>query len=243
MKLIIEPGLLVSLNSEVSGNTRYYREQLEAAHVTTNGFEQSVTEVTKIVRDPAEQKAAEKVRGKCRSLITSVCTKSRFGLLCPEDREPQLEDRVTSARTLSDDFNRDAVYTHVSFNVFWGVVAQDNVRATAAITTECQKLMEIMQLGLVELDVKKVRAACAKARQMEQMLSSDASLKVDIAVRVARQACKRIVKAGEAVVKEIDRNAIRNIGLARTSFLDLAVNGDDVDFDVPLLSFGRAVEV
>lgn len=241
MRSIIEPGLLVCLSSEVRGNTKYYKEQLEVAHRTAAGTERSVVEVTKIVRDPAEQKRGEKVRDKSRSLIKSPCTKSKFGLLCPEEREPLLVSRIDQAQAVVNEFNREAVYTHVSLNVFYGVVAQDNVRATQAITSEIRKLMEDMQTGLVELDVKKVRAVAAKARQMEQMLSEDAAIKVDIAVRVARNACKRIVKAGEAVVKEIDRNAIRTIGQARTAFLDLAVNGDDID--VPVLSFARAVEV
>lgn len=242
MKRIIEPGLLVSLNTSVRGNTRYFKEVLEYPHLTAVGEERSKHETTKIITDPDEQKAADKVRDKCRSLIKSVCSQSEFGLLCPEEREDELIEVIEQARELANEFNAAAVYTHVKVSIFWGMVAQDDVRATREIAAEIRDLLQDMQSGLAELDVKKVRAICDKATQMGQMLSTDSKTNVDIAVRAARASCKRIVKAGEAVVKEIDRNTIRTIGMARTSFLDL---DDDGEFEiaVPAVSNARVVEV
>lgn len=239
-EIVIRPGLLVALSSQVRGNTTYLKEQLEYAHLVAGGEERSKWETTKMVIDPAEQEAASKVRDKCRSLIKSVCSKAEFGLLCPEDRRADLLERIEECNELTAEFNREAVYTHVGVSVFWGTVAQDDVRATREIMKEVRELMEDMQSGLAELDVKKVRAIADKARQMGQILTPEAKTKVDIAVNTARRACTRIVKAGEAVVGEIDRQAIRTIGMARTAFLDFDL--DEIDVAAPVGN-GRALEL
>ena len=241
-EIVMVPGLLVNLNSSVRGNTSYYKDQLENPHLVAGGEERSKWETTKIVIDPDEQKAAEKVRDKCRSLIRSVCSSSsKFGLLCPNERKDELIERVAEARVLAADFNREAVYTHVDVNIFWGVVAQDDVQAAQAVVDTVTDLMAKMQTGLAELDAKKVRAICDETVQLKQILTPDARSTTDIAIRTARSACNRIVAAGEAVVKEIDRNAIRTIGMARTSFLDIDYD-DDIVVTAPAGN-GRALEM
>jgi hypothetical protein len=226
-EIIIQPGLLVSLSGRISGGINYYRQTLEYPHLTESGQERSRWNNTKIVIDPEEMEKAVKTRDKCRSLVKSVCSSAEFGLLCPEDRKPELIERVAEARSLAAGFNLSAVHTNISIRVFWGVVAQDDVRAVQSIAEEVRNLLEGMQTGLAELDAKKVRALADKAVRMKQVLVADRGTSLDIAVRAARAAATRIVAAGEAVALEIDRNAIRTIGMARTSFLDIRDSDDD----------------
>jgi hypothetical protein len=211
---VVRPGLLVSLGTSVKGNTRYYKQQLEAPHEGDGGEERSRWETTKVVFDPAEQERAEKVRSKAGSLIRGVCAKSDFGLLCPEDKAEQLQERIAEAR--------------------------DDVEAVKAISGELRDLMRDMQTGIAELDAKKVRAAADKAVSVGQMLSEDTRKRLDVAIQVARREARRIVKAGETVGLAIDRTVIERIEQSRTAFLDLAetvavaapqVAGRAVDFD------------
>lgn len=99
--------------------------------------------------------------------------------------------------------------------------------------------MTQMQEALEQLDTKRVQALCSKALNMGQMLSPEANADIVAAVNAARIARKKIVAAGEAVVVQIDRQAIEAIGVARTSFLDF---GMDTDIEVEREHVGRAVD-
>ena len=235
----VRPGVLVSLGTSVRGNRTYYKSQIENPHVEATGEERSKWETTKIVFDPAEQAEADKVRDKACSLIKSVCAKSVHGLLCPEHRIDELFERIEQARQLADDFNSTAALTHVAVNVICGRIVQDDVEAVRAISSEVRDLMQDMQKGLVDMDAKAVRAACAKARSVGQMLSEDAQQRLSFAIDAARTGAKDIVKAGEQASIEIDSALMNTIAMARTSFLDLGEGG--VDVGVPVEQ-GRALD-
>ena len=66
------------------------------------------------IRDPAEHEEAIKVRTRCRSLITGVCSTSSFGLLCPEAWEGRLADAVEEAQEMVAAFNGKAALTRIS---------------------------------------------------------------------------------------------------------------------------------
>jgi hypothetical protein len=237
-EIIIQPGLLVSLSGRITGGINYYRQTLEYPHRTESGEERSRWNNTKIVIDPEETELAVKTRDKCRSLVKSVCSAAEFGLLCPEDRKPELVARTAQARALAAEFNSRAIHTTIS------LIAQDDVRAAASIAEEVRELLEGMQNGLVELDPKKVRAYADKAVKMKQVLVPNRGTNLDIAIRAARAAATKIVAAGETVALEIDRNAIRTIGMARTSFLDIRDADDDEEPTFSAASMpGRALDI
>lgn len=238
---VVRPGLLVSLGTSVKGNTRYYKQQLEYPHEGDSGEERSSWNTTKVVFDPDEQDRAETVRNKASSLIRGVCARSDFGLLCPEDKAELLQERIAMARALAKEFNDEANLAHVRVDVIWGRIAQDDVEAVKAISSELRDLMRDMQTGVAELDAKKVRAAANKAVSVGQMLSEGTRERLQDAIKVARREASRIVKAGETVGLEIDRTVIDRIEQSRTAFLDLAepvavaapqAIGRAVDFDV-----------
>ena len=95
----LRPGFLVSLKSSVTGNVQYSSEEIVADHVAEEtGARVAKWQTERVIADPEEHENAIKVRSKCRSLITSICTSSAFGLLCPEGAGEALSKAIAQAR-------------------------------------------------------------------------------------------------------------------------------------------------
>lgn len=216
----LRPGLLVSMNTSIKGNVKYRVQDLGKG-TDENGAEFAQWETMRVVHDPAEHADAIKARTKIRGLILSVCSQSAFGLLCPNDKAEQLREAIAQARELTDEFNQHATLTRMSVNVIYGRIAQDDVEAVRAITGEIRSLMEDMQQGLKSLDVKAIRDAANKAKQVGEMLSPEAKGRLDVAIETARKSARKIAKAGERAAGQVDKAAIIRIDMARTSFLDI----------------------
>lgn len=227
----LRPGLLVSLSTSIRGNVKYRSQDIERDHLDPDGARRARWETERTVIDPNEHDAAVKVRSKCRSLITAVCSDTNHGPLCPLDREPDLIAAVEQAQALAADFNRRATVTRIGVYVITGKVAADDVQAVRAINADVRQLLEDMEDGLQRLDVEKVRAAAKRAKSMGQMLSTEAQAKIQIAIDAARATAKRMVKAGEEAAAEIDRATLRTIREARTGFLDLDEQGEIAEPD------------
>lgn len=239
----LRPGLLVSLKTTVRGNVSYAKQTIEADHATDNGARVARWETERTVTDPIEHDQAIQVRGQCRSLIMAVCSASAFGYLCPDDRADDLAKAIRAARDLAEQFNATAKITQINVYVIAGRVAQDDVEAIRAISSEMRDLMSAMETGINNLDVKLVRESATKAASIGQMLAPGALEKVKVAVDTARAAARkitRIAKAGETAAAEIDRAAIEAIAKQRTAFLDL----DDMvkpTIEAPVAE-GRAID-
>lgn len=235
----LRPGLLVSLNTSIRGNVSYAKETIEAARKTEDGAQVAKWQTERTIVDPVEHEAAGKARNKARSIITGVCAHSAFGYLCPEANADVLVKAIADARKVADDFNKNAKLTRVHVNIITGRIAPDDVEAVKAINSELRDLLADMAQGVQNCDVTVIRNAAARAKSVSDMLAPDAAARARIAIDAARDAAKRLVKAGEAAVQEIDVRAVRAITEARTSFLDLA---DDVAFDAPTVE-GRAIDL
>src|SRR6185312_4752964 len=192
----LRPGLLVALNTSMKGNISYGTREIEGTHINEAGEEVARWETTRIIIDPEEHEAAWRVRNQARKLIYQVCAKSAFGLLCPEDRAPELIAAIAESRAMIERFNSQAELTRVSVNVIFGRIAQDDVEAVRAISGELRDLLADMDEGLKNLDVKQVRDAAAKAKSVGEMLSPDARGRLEEAIKVARASASKIVKAG-----------------------------------------------
>lgn len=227
----LRPGLLVSLKTSVAGNVRYSKQTLEDAHIVDGGAQKARWETVRTIIDPAEHEKAKKARSKASGLIRGVCAESAFGLLCPEGDAQKLEQATAEARKIAEDFNADAKLSRISIFVITGRVSPDDVEALKAINSEVRDLMDEMQRGLKALDVKAVREAASKAKEVGAMLSDEYEARVQIAVEAARTAAKKIVQAGDTGA-EIDEAAIRKIASVRTAFLDLD-EGKPVQAPVP----------
>lgn len=235
----LRPGLLVALNTRVAGNTKYQKQVLESAKIDAEGTLRAAWKTDKTVLDAAEQKAAEQVRGKARNIVASVCAKTAFGYLCPEANAEQLRTALKEAQALVDTFNDSASVTRVAFIPLTGRVAPDDEEAVKAINKEVRSLVSIMEEGVRNLDVKKIRDAADEARQLGQMLNPEAQARITIAIEAARTTAKAIKKAGLQAAQEIDQRAIRALTEVRTAF---------IDFEAPREGFtptneGRAVDL
>jgi hypothetical protein len=220
----LRPGLIVSLKTSVRGNVRYTKRDIESEHTIESGALKAVWETERMVSDPEEFERAKVARGKARSLVTGICALSAFGLLCPENRAGDLEGAIAEARDVARQFNDSARLSKIDVYVITGRIAENDVEAIRAISSEIRDLIDDMARGVENLDAEAVRTAANKARNIGQMLSPEAARRVKDAIDAARSAARKIVKAGEQASTEIDVVALRAITEARTAFLDL----DDV---------------
>jgi hypothetical protein len=220
----LRPGLLVSLKTSITGNVVYNKRDIEPDHETDN-MRRAVWETERVISDADEHEEAVKVRGRVRSLVTSLCAASGFGLLCPESRKADLDEAIIAARKLADSFNDKSRITRVTVNVIAGRIAADDVEAIRAINSEIRDLLATMEQGVARLDAAAVREAANKARALGMMLSPSAQSQVQAAIEIARNAARKIVKSGETAANEVDEATLRALRASRSAFLD--IDGDD----------------
>ena len=236
----LKPGLLVSLKTTIAGNRSSHKSVLNPKIIGADGAERESIKTDTTTLDPAEQETAEQTRRRCRSLIEAVCSSSSFGLLCPENRIPALEQAITNAQILANEFNAKAALTRISIYNVCGRVAADDVEAIRAINSELRDLLTEMETGLRELDVDVVRKAASKARALGQMLAPDAEQRMKAAIAIARRAAREIVKAGDHGAATLDQQAIHAMQSARTAFLDFP--NEDAAVIEPAIT-GRALDL
>lgn len=235
----LRPGLLVGLKTHLKGNVSYATRIIEDEHLDDDGAARETWETERTVADPIELEAAKKARSKAAWIVRRVCANSAFGLLCPADREDDLEKAIAEAREVAAAFNAEAKLSNVTVYVMTGRVAADDVEAVKAIKSEVRDLMDEMQRGIKNLDVKVIRDAADKARSLGQMLSPQAKERVEVAIDVARKVARQIKKAGDAAEIEIDQLALDKITSQRSGFLDM----EEVAAVVTVQETGRAVEM
>lgn len=217
----LRPGVLVVMSTSIKGNKSYIVDQVEDEHTDAEGQLRAKWETTKLIADPVEHKLAVQTRGKVRSLITGVCVKSDFGYICPDERKDELQKRIDEAEKLTDAFNENSELSQLKFYVLRGQVAQDDVQAARALSSELQELVEKMQDGFAKMDADGVRDAANKMVSIGQMLSPDAKRQVDGTVKAVRAMCRQIKKAGDEIAIEIDDVVLDKLAAARTSFLNV----------------------
>lgn len=247
----LRPGFLVALSTSITGNVKYRKEVIEADTLNKEtGALHAKWQTEREVKNAAEQEAATKVRSKVRTIVSSPCSLSSFGLLCPDAAKPDLDKAVAEARALVDAFNATATTTRLKVSILSGKIAPDDVEAIKAINTEITGLLNDMQNGLQKLDIDAVRAAASRAKQMGQMLNASAQAQIQIAIDAVRKTAKKITEAGDTGAKEIDRATITAITEARTAFLDLdeaaalqapTVKGRGVDFEPGTATISQGV--
>ncbi len=223
---LLKPGLLVSLKTAVRGGVFYDRATIEGEHLSETGARVSRWETTKQIPDPEEFERASGVRGKTRSMITAVCCKSAFGLLCPLARETELTDAIAEARKLASAYNGGTERLAVEVFVLVGRIAQDDAEAARAIAAEMRDLMDEMERGIKAADPDAIRDAANRARALGGMLSAETSAKVSEAIEDARKAAreivKRVEKAGEQAATVVAEMSVARIASARFAFLDVS---------------------
>jgi hypothetical protein len=179
----------------------------------------------KVIDDKEEHARGTVVRGKCRTIISKVCTHSDFGYLCPLDREENLREAIEEAKALADAFNKTSVTCKVRVYVLTGKIADDQVTATKAISAELSELMQQMQSAIAACDPKSVRDAAMAAKKLGSMLDPDAGARVARAVEEARNVANeiaRLQRAAEDVAPYLAKVQTQALEEARFAFLDFS---------------------
>lgn len=237
----LRTGCLVGLATHVRGNVTHNRETIEEPHKLRNGAVRSVIQTERTVSDQEEYDKANQVRMKIRALIISgICAKCSFGLICTDNLLDKLTLAKKEAEKLVVAFNRTARHTTVEFSMMLGRVAQDDVTAVRAIKSELRGLIGEMAQAVKDCDVGKIREAANKTRSVSMALSPGAAEQAKVAIEAARSAARKIAKAGETAAVEIDREAVRALSAARTAFLD--TDDDDTEIAAPETE-ARAVDI
>jgi hypothetical protein len=220
--------------------------QLIAAAEKAAGLPQAdVTrwETTRVVEDPGEHDRAVKARGKARSLIAAHCTPTSFGLLCPLEKEGELDAAIREARGVVDAFNEGAQRSHVGVYVLKGRIAETDEEATRAIASEVRGLLDAMEKGIRNVNAKAVREAASKAKAMGAMLDESKQIAVSRAIETARKAAREIVKrvdkGGEDASVVLEEIATKPIESARFAFLDLDGEAEPSGEAMPAVSVQR----
>jgi hypothetical protein len=233
---VIRPGILVALKSTVSGGVTYARRDLPADE--SDGKAVARWETTRVIEDPDEHARATKARSKAVKEICGVCSRTSFGMLCPESSEADLDAAIARARTITASFNAAARFTRIEIYALKGRIASSDAEAARAIGQEVAAMIEGMNDAIDRLDPKAIRDAANRAREMSAMLSPELSTKVGTAIEAARKAARIIVKRVEdggepaaVVLADIQRGGI---AAARMAFLDL-------DGDAPVVSAAPAL--
>ena len=209
------------LKTSVTGNVSWKKEVIEPEHKTDEGKSVSEWQMKKTIAEPEEYENARKCRSRASALVRGACAVSAFGLLCPEDQADKLAAAIAEARDIAEAFNKTAILTRVTVYVLTGRIAPDDVEALKAINSEIKDLLSAMESGVQRLDVKAIREAASKAKEVGAMLSPDAQARVQLAVEAARNAAKKLVQAGETAARQVDTAAMQRIREQRTAFLDL----------------------
>lgn len=217
--IILKPGLMVSLATELRGGISYQRVDLDKGEATARW------ETTKFVENPEEFRRASQVRSKARAIIAKVCSHTAFGLICPLDREGMLNEATAEAKLLVEEFNRSATQSQIRIFVMRGRIASTDEEATRGLASELQSLIAAMDKGISDLDPEAIRDAADRAKQMTALLSDEQVATVSDAIAQARKAARaitaRVEKKGEiaaVVLADVQRGAIEK---ARMLFLNL----------------------
>jgi hypothetical protein len=219
---VMVPGILVALKTSVRGGVEYQRTALE------EDAEGKVKrwETTRFMDDPAERKAANETQAKASGMISRLCVRTTFGLLCRTDRETELDAAVNEMRQLVSEWNRTAEHSYVYVSAIKGRIADNDEEAIRAILEEAKDLLNQMDKGLSAADVKVIRDAAMRAKRLSEMMTDESAGQINDALDAARQAARAIVRSsGElnaqlaSVSIDVEREAF---AAARLSFLQMS---------------------
>lgn len=217
----LRPSLLVSFKTTMRGNVKYTKTTLEAERTLSTGEKEAMWQTQRIITDPEEFERGRKARGDAFTAVRRICSWSSFGLLCPESNADVLAEAITEARKIASEFNSSATTTQLSVYVMVGNIAANDVEAGKAIGSEVRELIEAMEAGVANGDVKAIREAANKARGLSQMLTPENETRLKMALDAARGVARDITKANkDGTAVTVDRVALRRLGESRAAFLD-----------------------
>jgi hypothetical protein len=236
------PGFLVALKTSVRGGVEYFRSDIERSE------EGHVKEwhTKRLMEDPDERREATETINRLSNTIARLCTRTTFGLLCRTDREEELDEAIRDVRREVSEWNAQAVHSSIHINAVKGRIADNDEEAIRAIVDEATELLDRMEKGLSEADIKVIRDAAGRAKKLSGMLTPEAAGRLESAIESARDAARVIVKkAGDLDARVADamiQVESEAFSKARFTFLEAAEHSVEALPSVDL-SRGAALEV
>jgi len=245
--IVMKPGILVSLKTSVAGGVTYQRTDLDDQKVGSS--ETRRWETVKTVDNVDDFMRAGAVRGEASALIRKPCIKSAFGLICLSADEDELEKAINEAMRMCDNYNRSGTnLSNVRVNVLRGRIADNDAEAARGIAQEITDLLEQMKTGVANFDVRTIREAAGKAREVARVLGNQEAEIVSNAVAAARKAArtiaKRIEKGGEEALVVFRDLQLGPIDIARFAFMDPEEQvKQDASLAAPAINIQRFSEI
>lgn len=222
---LLRPGFMIALTSRMKGGIEY--ETLhEESDQSTEGVLTEEKTTKKTIFDVEEHEKAVKVRGLVVYQIRRLCVKTPFCLLCPEDKEAELDQGIKIARQLMDDFNAKSVYTKIRFYVLKAKLLANDEQTAMAIAGEMRSLLAEMSGAIEKMNPEAIREAIAKATQLAEMMQEkeqgEARLAIELARTAAREMAKTIKKKGSVAIDVVQDYRVSLLALekAQKVFLD-----------------------
>lgn len=190
---------------------------------------------------------AVKVRGQAVNEIRAVCSLSSFGLLCPIEKEKELDEAIAKANEYIKVYNDGSVHSRVSIYILKGKISNTDVEAVRALSSEVSSLIAEMENGITRLNATDIRVAANRAKQIVGTLGDEQAALLNSAIAEARTAArafvKRIEKKGESaevVLAEIRRNELEK---ARVTFLDYSESVPESEENLPAVQQQRFADL
>jgi hypothetical protein len=242
----IRPGYLISLKTSIQGGPRYTHNPLESSAASSDGPEIEKFITTKTTEDPEEYKRAVKLRGKARGLVESVLIPSDFGLLCLKAKKERYDEALKEAKEYIEFFNNTSRTCHIAIRSIAGEIVESDTEANQSIVGELRDLLTTVQNGVTEMDVKKIRAAADKLKDVGAMLDEDNQRKVVGAVKEAREVANQIAKMARKKATDIGDYVqtikLKAVDEARFTFLDMD-GPAEVSGDALPMAPGRVLDI
>lgn len=243
MAIKIRPGFLVSLKTQVEGGVKYQRTALNE-ETLESGAEVSEWNTEKTVEDPEEFDRATEARLKVRSLVSSLCIDTPFGLVCPKENVPALDAAFEEADALLQEFNEGATFCRVRYSTMRGEIAENAAEAVKAVTEEVATLLADMKGALSTGNVRSIRDLASRASTVGKLLEQDSAGKdtlsraVAAARKIASTIVKKVEKEGENLADILAAANIEPVSVARLSFVEHDEGEEDEDV-MPSIAMGR----
>ena len=221
---LLRPGLMIALQSRCKGGVEY---ELEESETLMEG--EKLTQKrksTKTVFDLEEHERAVKIRGKALYEIRKCCVKTPFSLLCPNEREAELDVGVEKAQTMVREFNSTSTHTKISLYVMKAILMGNDEETVRGVAAEMRQLLSEMSAAVEKLDPEAIRETIQKANELSQMFQENEKEKVSLAIELARSAAREITKAvnkkGSVALPTVEdfRMELSAINNASMAFLD-----------------------
>lgn len=222
-KISLKPSLLVGAAVSRSGGVTYVRREIDE-QTSPAGALTKTWETTKHVANVDELKRAELLAGELRRLLRTVSYPTTFGLVCPKDREPDLDAITEQIKARVMDANAELTGCRLAATVVKGEIKSNDTEAANAIVKEIGGFLTELEAAIHSCDARKIRQTVAAVRGVETILPDVQSKVLKDAVAAARQAACLIVREAEKkgrsieeVKEELDLSAV---DLARAYFLE-----------------------